>query len=83
MHMVHVDTLLKWFENYLYDRSQYVVYNNEYSETLPIKCGVPQGSILGTLFFIIYLNDICNILLFLNSTSCMLMILQYCSVVMI
>ena len=57
--------IIKWFESYLYDRSQYVIYNNEYSETHPIKCGVPQRSILGPLLFNIYVNDICNISNFL------------------
>ena len=41
-------------------RSQYVIYNNKYAETHPIKCGVPQGSILDHLLFIIYVNEICN-----------------------
>ena len=45
--------IIKWVESYLCDRSQHVIYNNEYSETHPIKCGVPQGSILGPLLFII------------------------------
>ena len=71
--------IIKWVESYLCDRSQYVIYNNEYYETHSIKCGVPQGSILGTLLFIIYVNNICNV----YSALCMLMILQYCSVVMI
>ena len=53
--------LTKWVESYLCDPSQYVIYNNEYSETHHIKCGVPEGSILGHLLFIIYVNDICNI----------------------
>ena len=53
--------IIKWFESYLCDRSLYVVYNDQQSMTHPIKCGVPQGSILGPLSFIIYVNDICNI----------------------
>ena len=52
---------IKWFESYLCDRSQYVVYNNQQSMTHPIKCGVPQGSILGPLLLMIYVNDIGNI----------------------
>ena len=53
--------LLKWFESYLTDRSQYVIYDGVRSETMVVECGVPQGSILGPLLFIISMNDICNI----------------------
>ena len=54
-------SMLKWMESYLTDRSQYVVFDGKVSETHGIKCGVPQGSILGPLLFIISVNDICNV----------------------
>ena len=54
-------SMLKWMESYLTDRSQYVVFDGKVSGTCGIKCGVPQGSILGPLLFIISVNDICNV----------------------
>ena len=53
-------SLLKWFESYLTDRRQYVFYNGVSSEMEKITCGVPQGSILGNLIFLIYVNDLPN-----------------------
>ena len=47
--------------NYLRDIFQYVAYNGVESKVLYIICGVPQGSLLGPLLFIIYMNDICNV----------------------
>ena len=53
-------TALAWFTSYLKDRKQFVVIDGSQSGMLSLSTGVPQGSILGPLLFLIYMNDIPN-----------------------
>jgi len=67
--------LWDWFHEYLINREHYVCIGNTSSSSLPVHSGVPQGSILGPLLFLIFVNDlptaICNssIYLFTDDTN--------------
>ena len=56
------DHACEWFESFLSDRSQVTVYDNVQPETAKISMGVAQGSIIGPLLFVIYVNDLPNVL---------------------
>ena len=50
--------VLNWFCSYLKDRKQYVSVNGHTSKELKVTCGVPQGSVLGPIVLLVYINDL-------------------------
>ena len=53
---------LNWFKSYLENRRQYCKVNGKVSKIEVVNCGVPQGSCLGPLLFLVYINDLPNCL---------------------
>ncbi len=73
--MLKSNIVNKWLNSYLSDRKQTTKVNNVLSDIESIHCGVPQGSILGPLLFILYMNDLprvvkhCNVSLYADDTE--------------
>ncbi len=67
---------VNWFDSYLTGRSQVVDIDGVYSQPMEVTCGVPQGSILGPLLFLVYVNDMvsavnCKLLLYADDSALM------------
>ena len=59
----------EWFSSYLSDRYQFTYVNSVCSDLAKIRCGVSQGSVLGPILFLIYVNDIANACLLYTSDA--------------
>lgn len=55
-------TVLQWIRSYLMHRTQKVIINDTNSESFPLICGVPQGSVVGPLLFILYTSPLSNVI---------------------
>ena len=67
LHRLHIvfgfgDTVLSWFQSYLENRTQTVVLHGKHSTPASLRYGVPQGSVLGPILFILYIQPLSNVI---------------------
>ena len=65
--------VIDWYKSYLSSRKFYVNVHGKFSISADLRCGVPQGSILGPLLFLLYMNDMsqavdCDLFLYADDT---------------
>ena len=60
------DTVNNWFSSYLANRNQFVTINGFYSDLKNVRLRMHQGSVIGTLLFLLYINDLHNAIKFFS-----------------
>ena len=66
-----------WFKFYLYDHNQYVSINGYESSVAPKNCNIPQGSVLGIILFLLYINNVNQAIAFFSKFTTWLLILIF------